>query len=131
MYAVVSPHDGLTFRPKPVTGMWRDVSADRGACTAFDVQRATHGSDGMMGVVTAHPGRDAFSVQPNPIAGPLVAALGGPEGDWFGDLALCGSTAVPGSRAVPCDLSPAQQRVVSDVYHAVRAGLRSVTPAGD
>lgn len=129
VFALVLRDDGLEFRSEEPSRVWRHVAPDARSYASFAVQHAAPGRTGLLGFAGRLSAPEVGPYPVNRIAGPLVAALGGPDGDWFGDVAICGSQATDAAAdPQPCGLSEPQQRLILDAYDAVRADLPGAEP---
>ncbi|GGS02737.1 hypothetical protein GCM10010269_47030 [Streptomyces humidus] len=120
IYALIRPDGGLEYRDGVPDQMCKDADSHHGAPAAFPVQRPAWGVNGLHGHVADTSALDGGAYPPNRVAGPLLAALGGPDQYVFGNLTICGSRTTPGTgEAILCGLTEAQQRLIHDVHATV------------
>ncbi|MFI6360991.1 hypothetical protein ACIBJF_52935 [Streptomyces sp. NPDC050743] len=119
IYALIRPDGQLEFHDGVPDQMLKDTDPQHSAPAAFTIQhaewcspRGLHGHVSGISCLASYP--------PNHIAGPLVAALGGPDQYIFGNLTICGSQIASGNdEPILCGLTDAQERLIHDVHTAV------------
>ncbi|MCX2925584.1 hypothetical protein [Streptomyces sp. NEAU-W12] len=117
IYALIRPDGGLEFRDGVPEQVRRDADPHHGASAAFTIQLPGRGGNGLHGHVADTSALDSDAHPPNRVAGPLVAALGGPDQYLFGNLTICGSRTTPDTgETTLCGLTEAQRRLIRDVH---------------
>lgn len=120
IYALICPDGSLQFREGVPDRMRKDSDPQHGAPSAFPILRPSWGAHGLHGHIADASALDRDAYPPNHVAGPLVAALGGPGQYIFGNLTVCGSCVAPdGGEAELCGLIEAQQRLIIGIHAAV------------
>ncbi|MEU9125014.1 hypothetical protein AB0C96_35110 [Streptomyces sp. NPDC048506] len=123
IYALINPDTSLDFRGGLPDLMLRGADPHHGMTSEFTIQRESLARNGMHGFFAHAAGLGRDKYPPNHVAGPLIAALGGPDRYWFGSLTICGCRPVAATgRAELCGLSMAQQRLIAQVHATVLAG---------
>ncbi|MFD6227452.1 hypothetical protein ACFWFZ_11295 [Streptomyces sp. NPDC060232] len=127
IYALISPGGELELREGVPERMLKDADPHTNTPSGFLVLRASWGAHGLHGHVGAVSVQHNDAYPLNPVARPLVDALGGPDQCYFGNLTICGSLiAADSGESEMRGLVEAQQRLVCAVHAAVshRNGAR-------
>lgn len=127
IYALISPDGRLEFHDGVPERIWKDADPHNSAPSTFAIQHASRSALGLEGHAGGSSALVCDAYPPNHVAGSLVAALGGSERYFFGNLTIYGSRILPGSDEVARrGLSEAQQQLITAVHAVVSQPIGNV-----
>ncbi|WP_432021526.1 hypothetical protein [Streptomyces sp. 1222.5] len=117
IYALVAPNGQLDFLEGITDRMPAFTDPHHGAISAFTIQQAARGNNGLQGYISQASYIDSVRYPPNRIGRHLVEDLGGSGKYIFGNLAICGTRTRHGKPGfTPCGLTEEQRQTIQYVH---------------